>query len=179
MKFHEVGLQGAYLIEPELLADSRGWFARTFCGDAFVARGLDARVAQCSLSFNSAVGTLRGIHIQAAPLVEAKLVRVQRGAIWDVIVDLRRDSPTFSRWVNSELSAENGRAFYVPQGFGHAFITLARDTEVFYQMSVPHVPQLAGGIRWNDPTIGIAWPMEPTVISDKDRALPLLSDSMR
>jgi dTDP-4-dehydrorhamnose 3,5-epimerase len=178
MNFNKVSLEGAWLIEPDFHRDTRGSFGRTFCVREFSARGLDLEVAQCSVSFNHRRGTLRGIHFQRPPAVETKLVRVQRGAVWDVIVDLRKDSPTFAVWHATELTAESGRAFYVPKGFGHAFITLMDDTEVFYQMSVCHVPELSTGVRWNDPTINIAWPIEPVVISDKDWALPLLTEAI-
>jgi dTDP-4-dehydrorhamnose 3,5-epimerase len=151
---------------------------RTFCVDEFAEHGLDIGVAQCSLSYNRLAGTLRGIHFQKAPLEEAKLVRVQRGAIWDVIVDLRKGSPTFRSWYGVTLTAENACAVHAPKGFGHGFVTLVDDTDVFYQMSVSHVPHMAWGICWDDPDIAIAWPTQPTVISDKDRALPLLAEAM-
>jgi dTDP-4-dehydrorhamnose 3,5-epimerase len=173
-----VSLDGAWLIEPDFHLDVRGSFGRTFCIEEFSMHGLDPAVAQCSLSLNLHRGTLRGIHFQSEPSAEAKLVRVQRGAIWDVIVDLRKDSPTFSSWHSANLTARNACAFYVPKGFGHGFITLVDDTEVFYQMSVCHVPHLARGVRWDDPQINIAWPMQPTVVSEKDRTLPLLADAM-
>jgi dTDP-4-dehydrorhamnose 3,5-epimerase len=176
LKFHELSLQGAFLVEPDFHLDVRGSFGRTFCKEEFVARGLDATVAQCSLSFNRLRGTVRGVHFQSEPLAETKLVRVQRGAIWDVIVDLRKSSRTFSRWFATELTGANACALYVPKGFGHAFMTLEDDTEVYYQMSAVHVPRLARGIRWNDPSIAIAWPLQPTAISEKDSALPLLAE---
>lgn len=178
MKFHKSPLEGAWLIEPERSCDVRGTFMRTFCVDEFAEHGLDIGVAQCSLSYNRLAGTLRGIHFQKTPLEEAKLVRVQRGAIWDVIVDLRKGSPTFRSWYCAALTAENACAVYAPKGFGHGFVTLVDDTEVFYQMSVSHVPHMGWGICWNDPDIAIAWPTQPTVISDKDRALPLLAEAM-
>lgn len=178
LRFHQTQLEGAWLIEPERHYDVRGAFARVFCTSEFATHSIDCRIAQCSISFNSISGTLRGIHFQGQPHRETKLVRVQRGAIWDVIVDLRRNSVTFASWYGTELSAENALALYVPEGFGHGFITLVDDTEVFYQISVPYVPHLARGIRWNDPAISIAWPIEPVVISDKDCELPLLVEAL-
>lgn len=178
MKFHRTPLDGAWLLEPELLSDVRGSFARTFCIDEFKERGLAIDIAQCSLSRNRLVGTLRGLHFQRSPLEEVKVVRVQRGAIWDVIVDLRKESPTFRSWYSTTLTADNACAVYVPKGFAHGFITLEPDSEVFYQMSVCHVPNMAWGVRWNDPDIAIAWPMQASVISDKDRALPLLQQAI-
>lgn len=178
MKFRKLSLDGAWLIEPDLHLDVRGYFGRTFCVNEFAERGLDTDVAQCSLSFNRHTGTLRGIHYQSAPLAETKLVRVQHGAIWDVIVDLRVGSPTFASWCCATLTAENAQALYVPKGFGHAFITLTDDTEVFYQMSVCHAPHMARGIIWDDSQICIKWPLQPTVISEKDRTHPLLQEAM-
>jgi dTDP-4-dehydrorhamnose 3,5-epimerase len=177
LKFFEVGLTGGYLIEPDFHLDARGSFGRTFCAEEFLSRGLDPAVSQCSLSSNRHKGTLRGLHFQSEPAAEVKLVRVQRGAIWDVIVDLRKNSSTFAAWRSATLTALNAHALYVPKGFAHGFITLDDDTEVFYQMSVHHVPHLSRGVRWDDPQINIAWPILPTVISDKDQALPLLTDA--
>jgi dTDP-4-dehydrorhamnose 3,5-epimerase len=173
MTFHELDLAGAFLVEPERHEDGRGFFARTWCRREFEARGLDPRLAQCSVSFNARSGTLRGMHYQAAPHAEAKLVRCTRGAVYDVIVDLRPDSPTFTRWASVELTEDNHRTLYVPEGFAHGFQTLADRTEVFYQMSEPFEPASARGVRWDDPAFGIVWPpAEPRVISDKDRNLP-------
>lgn len=178
MKFHKVTLEGAWLIEPELRADSRGAFARAFCAEEFAAHDLETRVVQCNLSFNRRAGTLRGLHFQLHPQSEVKLVRAQKGAIWDVIVDLRRNSSTFASWCGVELTAQNARALYVPRGFAHGFITLTDDTEVFYQVSAPHTPHLERGVRWDDPDIGVSWPLQPSIISDKDRALPPLVEVM-
>lgn len=175
---HKTPLEGAWLIEPELISDARGAFTRTFCVEEFAQQGLDIAVAQCSLSYNRLTGTLRGLHYQDAPLEETKLVRVQRGAIWDVVVDLRKESPTFGSWHAVTLTAENACAVYAAKGFGHGFITLVDDTEVYYQMSTCHVPDMARGIRWNDPDIGIAWPAQPVVISAKDAALPLFAEAI-
>ena len=176
MKFRPLALQGAFLIEPEVHLDSRGSFVRTFCSREFAAHGLDSTIAQCSVSFNCIRGTLRGIHFQLEPLPEVKVVRVPRGAVWDVMVDLRRSSATYRRWIAAELTAENAHALYIPKGFGHAFLTLEDNTEVFYQMSAHHVPDLARGLRWDDPAIEIAWPFRPTVISEKDANSPVIAD---
>jgi dTDP-4-dehydrorhamnose 3,5-epimerase len=178
LKFQPLALRGAWLIEPEFHLDRRGSFCRTFCIEEFAAQGLDGAIEQCSLSHNCKRGTLRGIHFQSEPLAETKLVRVPRGAVWDVIVDLRRSSATFGRWLAAELSSTNAHAMYVPQGFGHAFVTLMDDTEVYYQMSARHVPSLARGLRWDDPTIAIDWPLQPLVISEKDASLPLLQQAV-
>ncbi|HEX6040824.1 dTDP-4-dehydrorhamnose 3,5-epimerase [Longimicrobium sp.] len=166
-------LDGAWVVEPEPVEDERGFFARTWCADEFRARGLDPALAQCSVSFNRRRGTLRGMHFQAAPHAEAKLVRCTRGALWDVVVDLRPGSPTFTRWFGVELTADNHRALYVPQGFAHGFQTLADDTEVFYQISVPYAPGAGRGVRWDDPAFGIRWPhADARILSDRDRAYP-------
>ncbi|MBX6321708.1 MAG: dTDP-4-dehydrorhamnose 3,5-epimerase family protein, partial [Rhodospirillaceae bacterium] len=145
MKFHATGLDGTYLIEPVRLADERGWFARTWCAEAFAARGLTPLLAQCSASFNHRAGTLRGLHFQLPPAAEAKLVRCTRGRIFDVIVDLRPRSPTCLGWFAAELGAEDGRMIYVPEGFAHGFQTLEDGSEVLYQISAPYRPGLARG----------------------------------
>lgn len=178
MLFNEVSLPGAWLIEPEFRRDERGAYARMFCREEFSAHGLDPTVVQCNLSLNRRQGTLRGIHFQSEPHAEVKLVRAQRGAIYDVIVDLRKDSPTFAKWYGVTLTAENELALYVPKGFGHSFLTLEDDTEVHYQVSNSYAPHVSREIRWNDPQIGIAWPIQPTIISDKDRNAALLADTM-
>lgn len=168
-------LPGAYLIEPARVTDKRGHFARTYDAEAFSAAGLDPRIAQCSASFNVHEGTLRGLHYQAAPHGEAKLVRCTRGAIFDVAVDLRPDSPTYLRWQAFELSADNGRAFFIPTGCAHGFQTLADGTEILYQISVPYVPGVGRGVRWDDPAFGIRWPDPPAhgrTMSPRDAAYP-------
>jgi dTDP-4-dehydrorhamnose 3,5-epimerase len=175
VRFIPLELKGAYVIEPELARDERGTFARTFCRDEFLARGLVGDVAQCSTSFNRARATLRGLHFQIAPSSETRLVRCTRGRVWDVLVDLRGASPTFGRWCARELSADNGFALYVPEGFAHGYITLEDETELCYQMSVPYDAERARGVRWDDPSIAIAWPIDPRTISAKDRGLPLLA----
>ena len=174
MIFKETKLQGAYIIEPELLEDERGFFARTWSREEFAARGLDANLVQCNSSFNKQRGTLRGMHYQTAPHEEVKLARCTAGAIYDVIVDLREDSPTRSQWIAMELSAANRLMVYIPKGFAHGFQTLADETEVFYQVSEYYHPESARGVRWDDPAFGIDWPLEISVISERDRSHPLI-----
>jgi dTDP-4-dehydrorhamnose 3,5-epimerase len=170
--FTETALPGAFVIEPERLEDQRGFFARTWCARELETRGLDSRLAQCSISFNKRRGTLRGMHYQVPPAAETKLVRCTTGAICDVIIDLRPDSPTFTRHVAVILSAENRKTLYVPVGFAHGFQTLADDTEVFYQMSEFHAPEHARGVRWDDPAFGICWPEDERIITERDRTYP-------
>jgi dTDP-4-dehydrorhamnose 3,5-epimerase len=176
MKFVELALAGAFVIEPAPNEDERGFFARTFSAEEFAARGLKPTIAQCSVSFNRRRGTLRGLHYQAAPHQEAKLVRCTTGAVFDVIVDLRPKSSTFKRWVGVELSAENHHMIYIPEGFAHGFQTLADNTEVFYQISTAYMPEAARGIRWDDPELAIRWPATTDrVISPRDLLLPTSS----
>jgi dTDP-4-dehydrorhamnose 3,5-epimerase len=170
--FSETKLKGAFIIEPERIEDGRGFFARTWCAREFEARGINSRLAQCNVSFNKKRGTLRGMHYQAAPLEEAKLVRCTMGAIFDVMIDLRRDSPTFKQWVAAELTAENRRMLYIPEGFAHGFQTLEDDTELFYQMSEFYEPELSAGVRWDDPAFKIQWPVEERILSLKDQQYP-------
>ena len=175
MIFEETKLAGAFVIEQELFADERGFFARSWSVREFDARGLDARLAECNISFNHRKGTLRGMHFQNEPHAQAKLVRCTSGAIYDVIIDLRPASDTFRQWIGVELTAANRRMLYVPAGFAHGFQTLADDTEVFYQMSDVFAPECAGGVRWDDPAFGIAWPDnggEERIIIARDRAYP-------
>lgn len=177
MEFSATTLPGAFVIDIEPNADERGFFARTFCEESFAAQGLPTRFVQQSVSFNHRAGTVRGLHFQCAPHEEEKVVRVTRGAVMDIIVDLRRDSARFGRWFGIELSADNHRQLYIPRGIAHGFQTLADDTEVFYAMSVPFHPEAARGVRWDDPQIGIAWPVcGSRIVSSRDRALPLLSE---
>jgi dTDP-4-dehydrorhamnose 3,5-epimerase len=171
MKFTETELKGAFIINVERLEDERGFFARTWCRQEFETHGLNPGLAQCNISYNRKRGTLRGMHYQAAPHEEAKLVRCTRGAIYDVIIDLRPGSQTFKRWAGLELNEHNRRMLYIPEGFAHGFLTLRDDTEVFYQMSVPYSAEHARGVRWNDPAFGIQWPEEVSIISDKDSRL--------
>jgi len=172
MVFTETGLAGAFLLDVERHGDERGFFARSWCHDEFAAHGLNPRLVQCSISRNRMKGTLRGLHYQSAPCAEAKLIRCTMGAIYDAIVDLRPGSPTRGRYFGAVLTADNHRALYVPEGFAHGFLTLAVDSEVLYQMSEYYHPEAAGGVRWNDPAFGIAWPDRPVVISDRDASYP-------
>jgi len=174
VKFLESPLAGAYTLEMDRLEDERGFFARSYCAAEFAARGLPAAMPQSSVSFNARRGTLRGLHYQAEPHAEDKLVRCTAGAIYDVIVDLRPNSPTLRRWFGVELSAANHRSLFVPKGLAHGFITLSDDTEVLYMISVPYVPGFERGVRWNDPAIGISWPMAPSAVAARDAAYPLL-----
>jgi dTDP-4-dehydrorhamnose 3,5-epimerase len=169
-------LPGVFLVEPERHADERGFFARTFCTDEFARAGLSPAIAQVSISYNRARGTLRGLHYQAAPHEEHKLVRCTAGAIFDVAVDLRRRSPTFRRWISVELSAENRLALYIPPGVAHGFQSLTDGSEVLYQISEPYHAELARGVRWDEPRLAIPWPVADKTISERDRQLPLLSD---
>lgn len=168
MIFRELSLSGAYVVVPEPKTDERGLFARTWCAGEFAARGLNDRIAECTVSFSSKRGTLRGLHYQIAPHAQAKLVTCLRGAIYDVIVDIRPGSPTYGRWVSVELSAANWTMLYVPEGFAHGFQTLEEDTEVFYQMSDVRVPEAERGIRWDDPAFSIEWPPAERTISPRD-----------
>ena len=175
MIFTKISLPGAYLVELERREDERGFFARSFCNREFTDLGLDPCVAQCNISFNHKKGILRGMHYQLPPYAEAKLVRCTRGAIYDVIVDLRRDATTFMKWYSVELTAENRIALYIPKGFAHGFQTLVDDTEVFYQMSEFYAPESARGFRWDDPQFDITWPLQVSQISEKDLALQVFS----
>lgn len=172
MKFTETKLKGAFIIAPDLIQDERGFFARTFCRREFEEHGLNPDLVQCNISFNKQKGTLRGMHYQAAPHAEAKLVRCTAGAIYDVIVDLRRDSPTFRQWLAEELTAENHQSLYVPEGFVHGYQTLQPDTEILYQVSEFYHPPSEQGVRWNDPAFGIKWPLPVAVVSKKDSSYP-------
>jgi dTDP-4-dehydrorhamnose 3,5-epimerase len=172
LKFRETPLAGAYIVELDPRVDERGFFARSYCDEEFAVHGLQARWPQGNLSRNDRAGTLRGLHYNAAPHREAKVVRCVSGAIWDAIVDLRAGSPTRLRWFGLELSAEAGNALYVPEGFAHGFVTLRDATDVSYQMGASYVPAAARGLRWNDPQVGISWPVVPTGMSERDRSYP-------
>ncbi|HYT26716.1 MAG TPA: dTDP-4-dehydrorhamnose 3,5-epimerase [Actinomycetota bacterium] len=172
MIFTETGLRGAFVVDLEPIADDRGFFARSFDQKEFAGHGLAPSFVQCNVSQNRRRGTLRGMHWQAAPYEEGKLVRCVRGAIHDVIVDLRPESPTLGEHVAVTLTAANRTMLYVPEGFAHGFLTLADDTEVFYQISAFHAPGHARGARWDDPQLGIDWPAEVAVVSERDRAWP-------
>jgi dTDP-4-dehydrorhamnose 3,5-epimerase len=169
MIFCETILKGAFVIAPQVIEDERGFFARSWCQREFEKHGLDPRLAQCNISFNKKKGTLRGMHYQAKPYAEAKLVRCTRGAIYDVIIDLRPDSKTFRQWVAAELTADNRKMMYVPESFAHGFQTLVDDAEVFYQMSEFFAPEHARGVRWNDLQFNIFWPQEVSAISMRDQ----------
>lgn len=175
MIFRPTRLAGAVEIELERHEDERGFFARSFCRHEFEHHGLEPCVAQCSVSFNHRRGTLRGMHWQADPHGEAKLVRVTAGAIWDVIVDLRPGSATYGEWFGVELSADDHRAVYVPRDFAHGFQTLVDNVEVFYQMSTEYVPEAQRGARWDDPAFGIAWPIASPILNPRDAAYPDLA----
>jgi len=172
--FTPTELPGAVLVDMERVADERGFFARWYCDAEFSAQGLGVPMRQCSLSHNTRAGTLRGMHYQAEPHAETKLVRCTAGAIFDVIIDIRPDSPTHLHWFGVELTAANRRALFIPEGFAHGFVTLADDSEVSYMISTPYAPGFGRGIRWNDPAVGIAWPVTPSVVSARDAAFPLL-----
>ncbi len=170
MKFIETKLKGAYIIEIEPIEDQRGFFARSWCKNEFEEHGLNSNLVQCNISYNKKKGTLRGMHYQVEPYEEAKLVRCTKGSIYDVIIDLRENSYTFLEWVSIELSSDNMKMLYIPEGFAHGFQTLQDDTEVFYQMSEFFHSECARGIRWDDKKFNIIWPIDKTIISDKDKS---------
>ncbi len=175
MRFTALPIAGASLIEAEPIRDERGFFARVWCQEEFARQGLDARAAQANIGVSDRRGTLRGLHYQVAPDLETKLVRCLRGAVWDVIVDLRPESPTYRRWHGVELTGGGARALYVPGLCAHGYITLEDDTELWYQASVPYSPGSSRGVRYDDPALGIAWPCAAQVISERDRSWPLLA----
>ncbi len=170
MHFLATQLPGVWIIEPERKEDERGFFARVFCVEEFAAQGLETNLVQCSISFNKHKGTLRGMHYQAAPYEEVRLVRCTMGAVYDVALDLRPESPTFKQWIAAELTAENRRMVYIPKGLAHGFLTLENNCEVFYQMSEIYHNEKAGGVRWDDPAFGIQWPAPVQLISERDRS---------
>jgi dTDP-4-dehydrorhamnose 3,5-epimerase len=172
MIFHSLELPGAYRIEPQLFVDERGAFARRFCADEFRVRGLESNLVQSSISFNSRAGTLRGMHFQAPPYLEVKLVRCTRGAIFDVIVDLRDGSPTYGQWHGEELSADNRLMLYIPKGFAHGFQSLVDNTEVDYEITPAYVPGAEAGFRFDDPALAISWAAPVKIVSERDRSLP-------
>ena len=173
MRLVETKLKGVYVVELELFEDERGFFARTFCQKEFKTYGLNPNLAQISIAYNKKKGTIRGMHYQLPPHEEAKLVRVSRGAIYDVVLDLRKDSKTFKEWISIELTGKNNKMIYVPPGCAHGYQTLEDNTEVIYHISEFHVPELYRGVRWDDPTIKIKWPeVEKRIISEKDRNYP-------
>jgi dTDP-4-dehydrorhamnose 3,5-epimerase len=172
VRFVPTALAGVVVIEQERRADERGFFARTWCARELAQHGLEAALAQCSTSFNERRGTLRGLHYQAPPFAEVKIVRCTRGAIFDVALDLRPDAATFRQWVGVELTEDDGRALYIPRGFAHGLLTLADRSEVLYQISTPYAPEAARGVRWDDPFHDIAWPAPVDVIAARDRDCP-------
>ena len=172
MIFAETPLPGAFVIEPEPLEDARGPFARTWCRREFEGRGLETGIAQCSTSFNKQKGTLRGMHYQVSPAAETKIVRCTRGALYDVIIDLRPDSPTFTRHFAAVLTADNRKALYVPTGFAHGFQTLEDGSEILYQISEFYSPEHSRGVRWDDPIFEISWPEDERTIVERDRSYP-------
>lgn len=175
MKIIPTELDGVWLLELEHRQDNRGFLARTYCEREFIAHGLNTVWPQCNLTRTLRRGIVRGLHWQAEPKPEIKLVRCSIGAIWDVVVDIRPGSATFGKWVAYELTAENGRQLYIPAGFGHGFQCLQDSSEVFYQMGAIYVPELARGLRWNDPDVAIAWPLKDVEVSVRDGELPLLA----
>jgi len=172
MIFRETRLSGAFIIELEKFEDDRGFFARTWSEREFEARGLDPCIDECNVSFNKEKGTLRGMHYQASPHAQTKIVRCTMGSMYDVIIDLKQESPTFKQWIAVELTAENRLALYVPRGFAHGFQTLEDNTEVFYQMSGVFVPESGRGVRWDDPAFGISWPGTERIMAARDREYP-------
>ena len=172
MIFKKARIPGVYFLEPERLTDERGFFARMWCQTEFTEHGIDPRIVQCNLSFNPHKGTMRGMHYQRAPREETKIVRCTMGAIFDVALDLRRDSATFKQWVGAPLTAENREMLVIPSGCAHGYLTLTDNTEVFYQMSASYAPTHGAGVRWNDPAFGIHWPGDVTMIADRDRDYP-------
>ena len=172
MRFEPLSIAGAYLVQPVPIEDERGFFARTWCAEEFAAQGLASELAQCSVSFNCRKGTLRGMHYQAAPYAEAKLVRCAKGAIYDVLLDLRTESPTYCKWIGVTLSDANSLMAYIPEGVAHGFQTLEDNTEVFYQISSPYCPESSHGVRWNDREFGIEWPLNCPILSHRDTNYP-------
>jgi dTDP-4-dehydrorhamnose 3,5-epimerase len=172
MTFHETAISGAFEIRANRIPDERGFFARTWCRNEFEEHGLESVLLQCNISYNARRGTLRGMHYQAAPFAESKLVRCTQGAIYDVVLDLRPQSPSFKQWIAVTLTAENRDMVYVPKGCAHGFLTLQDQTEVFYQMSEVYNAESARGVRWDDPAFNIAWPEKVEVISERDRTYP-------
>jgi dTDP-4-dehydrorhamnose 3,5-epimerase len=172
MKFTPTKIPGAYLIEIQPIVDERGFFARSFCTEEFQQHGLNSNFVQCNISFTAQKGTIRGLHYQVAPDTETKLVRCTRGAIYDVILDLRAESPTFRQWVSAELTADNHLMFYIPSGCAHGLQTLVDDTEVFYQMAGVYNADAARGVRWNDSAFGIEIPLAVSIINQRDRDYP-------
>ena len=177
MIFNELELQGSYLIELEKQGDNRGWFARYFCNNEYNDLGLDTNIVQANVSYSKSKGTLRGIHYQLSPKAETKIVRCLSGSFYDVIVDLRKESPTYLKWCGAEISSENCKMMYVPKGFGHSFITLENNTEAFYMVTEFYSPEHERTARWDDPLFIIKWPIGPAEISDKDQSAKPFDES--
>ena len=175
-RFSPLSLAGVWLIDTVPKVDSRGHFERTFCADIFRLQGLETSFVQRSNSFNAKRATLRGLHFQRAPAAETKLVRCTRGAICDVVVDIRPGSKTFGKHLKIEMRSEKTQILYVPEGFAHGFLTLVDSTEVYYEITPTFQPSHAAGVRWNDPGLAIDWPLVPQIISERDRMLPALAD---
>jgi dTDP-4-dehydrorhamnose 3,5-epimerase len=175
MQFLPSRIPGAFVIDISPIRDERGFFATTWLPEEFRKHGIEPLLAQCNLAFNHKRGTLRGMHFQRSPHAQAKIVRATRGALLDVIVDLRHDSPTYRQWDAVELTADNHRMLYMPEGVAHGYLTLTDDVEAYYHASAPWAPQAESGVRWNDPAFGIRWPFEPVVISEKDANWPLVT----
>lgn len=174
MRFTEAGIAGAMLIEPAPHKDDRGRFMRAWCTREFSEHGLDFLPVQANMGFSLRKGTVRGMHFQQEPAPEAKLVRCTRGAMFDVVIDLRQESPSYGKWYGAELTAENGRMLYVPERCAHGYQTLEDSTEMYYMTSQFYAPEAACGVRFDDPAFGIQWPLEPTAISEQDRNWPLM-----
>ncbi len=172
MKFTELSISGAFIIDMEPIQDHRGYFSRVFCQREFRNGGLSDKISQCSVAYNLVEGTLRGLHYQLPPKQEIKVIRCIQGAVYDVIVDLRQSSPTYCQWYGCELTAENGRALYISEGLAHGYITLVKETTLYYQMSQFFDDALNRGVRYDDPAFGIHWPIPPSVISEKDSTYP-------
>lgn len=178
MNFTELKINGVYLVEVKRIEDERGFFGRSFCQKEFQQLGLNTQIVQSNLSHNKKKGTLRGLHMQEKPFEESKLVRCTRGAIFDVAVDMRAGSETFAQWVGVELTEENNKMLYIPEGFAHGYLTLEDDTDVMYHVSQFYTPASERGFRWNDPAFNIQWPIDPVIISEKDRNQPLLQTDL-
>ncbi len=178
MVFKETKLKGAYIIEIKKIEDERGFFGRSFCRKELTEHGLKGDIVQANTSFSNTKGTLRGMHYQVAPYEEAKIIRCVRGAMYDVIIDLRPGSSSFRQWTGTELTSDNYRMLYVPEGFAHGFLTLTDNVEVYYNVTAFYTPGTERGIRWNDPAFNIEWPFDPVVISEKDLNHPVFSDNL-
>lgn len=176
MKAIETSLKDVFILEPQVFGDARGWFIESWSQRKMAEAGLDVEFLQDNQSFSAQKGTLRGLHYQLNPMCQAKLLRCTRGKIFDVAVDIRKGSPQYGEWVGVELSAENKRQLFIPRGFAHGFITLTDDVEVQYKADNYYAPDCDGNIRWDDPEIGVEWPIQPVILSDKDRTAPLLSE---